>query len=63
MSTQTGNSNVWVVNVDGSGLRNVTSDRAQDFGPTFSPDGAKLAFVSNRDGNLEIYAVKALPPR
>jgi dipeptidyl aminopeptidase/acylaminoacyl peptidase len=29
--------------------------------PEWSPDGAKIAFESNRSGNLEVYVMKALP--
>lgn len=34
----------------------VTSYRVDEF-PVFSPDGRELAFSSNRDANLEIYAM------
>ena len=44
-----GNFDIWVQNVDGSGLAQVTSSSYGDFEPAWSPDGAKLAFVSNRD--------------
>jgi Tol biopolymer transport system component len=30
-----------------------------DFSPQFSPDGAKIVFVSDRDGNAEIYVMNA----
>jgi Tol biopolymer transport system component len=30
---------------------------AQDFEPAFSPNGARIVFVTNRDGNLEIYSM------
>jgi TolB protein len=32
---------------------------AADFAPAWSPDGAKIAFVSQRDGNAEIYVMNA----
>ena len=28
-------------------------------GPAWSPDGTKIAFVSNRDGNVEVYVMGA----
>jgi Tol biopolymer transport system component len=31
----------------------------QSFDAAWSPDGRRIAFVSNRDGNFEIYAVNA----
>ena len=32
-----------------------TFDQANDYGPTWSPDGDSIAFTSDRDGNQEIY--------
>lgn len=43
------NSEVYVVNVDGSGLTNVTESAAYDADPSWSPDGTRLVFVSDRD--------------
>jgi Tol biopolymer transport system component len=33
--------------------------KADDKAPTWSPDSKFIAFVSNRDGNLEIYVMNA----
>lgn len=35
------------------------TDRVHNFLPSFSPDGQKIAFMTNRDGNMEIYTVNA----
>jgi Tol biopolymer transport system component len=43
------------MNADGTGLRRLTDDLAEDAGPAWSPDGTKAAFASDRDGNFEIY--------
>jgi Tol biopolymer transport system component len=48
---------VWVVQPDGSGLRNLTSHPADDWSPDWSPDGRLIAFVSNRGGSDGIYAM------
>jgi TolB protein len=33
------------------------TDTIHNFLPAFSPDGGRLAFMTNRDGNMEIYSV------
>jgi Tol biopolymer transport system component len=37
----------------------VTYSRGVDADPTWAPDGTRLAFESNRNGNVDIYAVNA----
>jgi len=52
---------VYVVNADGSGMRNLTPKpmRAAYAAPAWSPDGRKIAFAVARDGNSEIYLMDA----
>ena len=45
-SSRTGNSDIWVQNVDGSGLRQLTNDAATDYWPVWSPDGHSIVFGS-----------------
>jgi len=40
------NGELYVVNADGSGLRRLTTSRADDEHPTWSPDGKRIAFAS-----------------
>ncbi len=47
------------MNADGSDQTNLINDPAVDSAPTWSPDGAKIAFYSDRDGNTEIYVINA----
>ncbi len=47
------------MNADGSNQTRLTNNPAFDFQPSFSPDGSKIAFVSDRDGNFEIYEMNA----
>jgi Tol biopolymer transport system component len=54
-----GNSEVYVINADGSGRRNLTLDPAYDGDPMWSPDGRRIAFVSNRDGSYGVYVMNA----
>lgn len=58
--SQNGNSDIYLVNIDGTGLVNVTADSlAAEWGPTWSPNGGFIAFVTDRDGNYEIYRMDA----
>ncbi len=50
---------IYVMNADGSGKRNLTRNPANDSSPSWSPDGRRIAFVSNRDGRPEAYVMNA----
>ena len=47
-------SNLWVVGVDGKGHRPLTTGRRNDTEARFAPDGGRLAFVSEVDGQQQI---------
>ena len=58
-SNQAGSS-IMLVNADGSGLVNLTSSPVATTGssnidPSWSPDGKRVVFASNRDGNYDLY--------
>jgi hypothetical protein len=50
---------VFVANLDGSGLANLTDHDANDTDPTWSPDGSQIAFMSTRDGNHDVFVMNA----
>ena len=58
-SERDGNTEVYVMNADGSGVTNLTTSPSIDGLPGWSPDGSRIAFVSNRDGDFEIYVMDA----
>jgi Tol biopolymer transport system component len=54
MSNVSGNWDIFVVNTAG-GVGVLTDDPAADGLPAWAPDGASIAFVSNRDGAWSLY--------
>ena len=48
---------IYVVNADGSGLQQVTDNFHWDFDPSWSPDGDRIVFRSQRHGNDEIHVM------
>ncbi len=55
-------SNIWVINADGSGDTQLTfgvSGSNGSFGVSGSPDGTRIAFTSDRDGNYDVYVMGA----
>ena len=53
---------LYVINLDGSGLTRVTSLPSNEYHPTFSPYGDQLAFISDRKGVTEIYSLSLPVP-
>jgi Tol biopolymer transport system component len=45
------------MNADGSDPANLTQNAASDDIPAWSPDGAQIAFQSNRNDQYDIYAI------
>jgi hypothetical protein len=53
------NSEIWVMNVDGTGLARLTDSPSADLAPAWSPDGRQIAFVSDRGRDLgQIYTMQ-----
>lgn len=59
-----GNLEIYIVRLDGTGTSNISKSPSNDYQPTwlaetglFSSGGERIAFVSDRDGNPEIYVM------
>lgn len=50
-------SNVWMSDVEGKKVRQLTEGNWRDSSPAFSPDGKRLAFLSDRDGTTQLYVM------
>jgi len=48
-------SDIYLINSDGTGETLIVGDASQDRFPVWSPDGERIAFISDRDGHGEIF--------
>jgi Tol biopolymer transport system component len=46
---------LYIINADGTGLKQLMNIPGADLEPAWSPDGKRIAFTSIRDGNNQIY--------
>ena len=58
-SDRDGNSEIYIMNADGSALMRLTNDPAFDFWPRLSPDGTQIAFGSRRNDATDVYVMTA----
>ena len=57
-SKRSGNYDIYIMDIKGKNLQNLTNSPTHEFQPTFAPDGQRMAYVSSRhDGYLEIYVM------
>jgi len=53
------NADIYVQKIGGTTVTQLTNDAAKDIMPTFSPDGSRIAFASDRSDNWDIYLMDA----
>ncbi|MDE0012602.1 MAG: DPP IV N-terminal domain-containing protein [Candidatus Poribacteria bacterium] len=57
-STQTGNSDIYIIDINGENLRNLTNQRrTNEIDATWSSDGRFFAYSSDQGGNFDIYVM------
>ncbi|MFV2043623.1 MAG: TolB family protein [Anaerolineales bacterium] len=59
VSDRDGSNQIYLMNADGSGVRQLTYGPGENAKPAWSPDGLRIAFTSDRDGNREIYIMQS----
>ncbi|MCI0662064.1 MAG: S9 family peptidase [Acidobacteria bacterium] len=50
-------SNLWIIDVDGVRVRELTTGARNDSSPEWSPDGKRIAFLSDRDGTNQLFVM------
>ena len=48
---------IWIADKNGQNPRRLTVNPAVERNPMFSPDGTKIAFTGNYDGNTDVYVI------
>ena len=55
MEANRGRNDLWLVNADGTGSRQLTSHPDSDSQPVWAPDGHSLFFISSRGGSSQVW--------
>jgi Tol biopolymer transport system component len=52
------NADIYAMNIDGSGLRRLTSNPAADYSPNWMPDGTSILFISARKDGPQVWRLQ-----
>ena len=55
LAANKGRTDLWLVNIDGSGLRQLTQHEAADVNGRWMGDGRSIAFLSSRSGSMQVW--------
>lgn len=58
-SGMSGNNEIWTIQPDGTALKQLTSDKADDFRPIVSHNGRTVYFSSNRSGESHVWRINS----
>ncbi|MHC4148206.1 MAG: S9 family peptidase [Planctomycetota bacterium] len=53
-----GRTDLWLIGVDGTGLRRLTSHQENDFNPRWTPDGRFIWFISTRSESSQVWRIR-----
>ena len=56
-SNRNGNYDIYVMNSDGSNVRQITRNKERDDYPAWHPNGKQILYVSERNGMYDLYLV------
>ncbi len=57
--SKSGSPDLWVANLDGSGLRQLTHTPEPESSPCWSPDSKTICLTSTKDGRAQLYTIPA----
>jgi len=58
LAANRGRTDLWIVGVDGTGLRRLTSHPTSDFNPRWSSNGEMVLFISTRSGSSQVWRIR-----